>query len=74
MLLTAENFNTTIYHIKARALFTRDASFESRYYVAEGVRIYNQDTWRQVTGGDGRHLVELHINDVVRTAFNYMLI
>ncbi|KAK3093794.1 hypothetical protein FSP39_020339 [Pinctada imbricata] len=37
----------------------------NRYYVAEGVRIYSQDTWRQVTEGEGRHLVEKHIKVVV---------
>ncbi|XP_064622843.1 uncharacterized protein LOC135485045 [Lineus longissimus] len=37
----------------------------NRYYVAEGVRIYSQETWRQITGGEGRHLVEQHIQSVV---------
>ncbi|KAK2178117.1 hypothetical protein NP493_558g01003 [Ridgeia piscesae] len=37
----------------------------NRYYVAEGVRIYNQETWRQVTAGGGRRLVEQHIQPVV---------
>jgi hypothetical protein len=36
-----------------------------RYYVAEGVRIYSQETWRQTTEGEGRHLVEKYINNVV---------
>lgn len=36
-----------------------------RYYVAEGVRIYSQDTWRMVTGGEGKHLVEKFIEHVV---------
>ena len=36
-----------------------------RYYVAEGVRIYNQETWRQVMAGGGRQLVEQHIQPVV---------
>ena len=37
----------------------------SRYYVAEGVRIYNQDTWKLVTDGAGKHLVEVYINEIV---------
>ncbi|XP_048737561.2 uncharacterized protein LOC125652410 [Ostrea edulis] len=37
----------------------------NRYYVAEGVRIYSQDTWRMVTDGDGKHLVEKYIDYVV---------
>ena len=37
----------------------------NRYYVAEGVRIYSQETWRQTTEGEGRHLVEKYINNVV---------
>ena len=34
--------------------------------MAEGVRIYSQDTWRMVTEGAGKHLVEKYIDDVVR--------
>ncbi|XP_076055845.1 uncharacterized protein LOC143033974 isoform X2 [Oratosquilla oratoria] len=37
----------------------------NRYYVAEGVRIYSQDTWRQVTGTEGKVLVEKYIDSVV---------
>lgn len=37
----------------------------NRYYVAEGVRIYSQETWRQATEGEGRHLVEKYIDPVV---------
>ncbi|KAJ8309492.1 hypothetical protein KUTeg_014366 [Tegillarca granosa] len=37
----------------------------NRYYVAEGVRIYSQDTWRQVTGGEGKVLVAKYIKEVV---------
>ena len=33
--------------------------------MAEGVRIYNQETWRHVTGGDGRQLVETFISSIV---------
>ncbi|XP_043236112.1 uncharacterized protein LOC122388790 isoform X2 [Amphibalanus amphitrite] len=37
----------------------------SRYYVAEGVKIYNQRTWETIAGQRGRELVEQYINDVV---------
>ncbi|XP_050404936.1 uncharacterized protein LOC126820858 [Patella vulgata] len=37
----------------------------NRYYVAEGVRIYSQDTWKQITHGEGRNLVERHMPSVV---------
>lgn len=37
----------------------------NRYYVAEGVRIYSQETWRQTTEGEGRQLVEKYIDEVV---------
>lgn len=37
-----------------------------RYYVAEGVRLYSQETWRQVTGAEGKTLVEKYIDSVVR--------
>ncbi|GFS25769.1 Arm repeat-containing protein [Elysia marginata] len=37
----------------------------NRYYVAEGVRIYSQETWKLVTKGDGKTLVETYIDDVV---------
>lgn len=33
----------------------------NRYYVADGVRIYSQETWRQVAGASGKDLVEQHI-------------
>ncbi len=46
-------------------------SYLTRYYVAEGVRIYNQDTWRLMTGGDGKQLVEMYIKDVVRHFVQY---
>ena len=38
----------------------------SRYYVAEGVRLYSQETWRLVTENRGVQLVEKHIQNVVR--------
>ncbi len=37
----------------------------NRYYVAEGVRLYSQETWRNVTEGKGVSLVEKHIVGVV---------
>lgn len=37
----------------------------NRYYVADGVRIYSQETWRQVTGSNGRSLVQRYIERTV---------
>ncbi|KAK7507023.1 hypothetical protein BaRGS_00001874 [Batillaria attramentaria] len=37
----------------------------NRYYVAEGVRIYSQETWRLVTQGNGKQYVEKYIQQVV---------
>ena len=37
----------------------------NRYYVAEGVRLYSQETWRQITQGQGVKLVERYIENVV---------
>ncbi|WAR18431.1 hypothetical protein MAR_000269 [Mya arenaria] len=37
----------------------------NRYYVAEGVRIYSQDTWKLVAGTEGKQLVEKYIQQVV---------
>jgi len=37
----------------------------NRYYLAEGVRIFAQNTWKQVAGSEGRVLVETYISDVV---------
>ena len=39
-----------------------------RYYTAEGVRIYSQETWNTVTDGKGKQLVEQHIDAVVHTS------
>lgn len=33
----------------------------NRYYAADGVRMYSQETWRQVTGSAGKDLVQLFI-------------
>ena len=41
----------------------------NRYYLAEGVRIYSQETWRLVTTlehGGGREVVEKYIEEVVQ--------
>ncbi len=40
-------------------------SLSIRYYVAEGVRLYSQETWRVVTQTRGVQLVEQHIHKVV---------
>ncbi|XP_063591073.1 uncharacterized protein LOC134768277 [Penaeus indicus] len=37
----------------------------NRYYVAEGVRLHSQETWRQVAGSEGKALVEKYIDPVV---------
>ncbi|XP_071081412.1 uncharacterized protein [Haliotis cracherodii] len=37
----------------------------NRYYVAEGVRIYSQETWKLITHGVGKSLVEKYIKNVV---------
>jgi len=37
-----------------------------RYYVAEGVRSYAQETWQLAMGGRGRALVAMHIQQVRR--------
>ena len=40
----------------------------NRYYLAEGVRIYSQETWRLVTNaevGGGKKVVESYLDDVV---------
>jgi hypothetical protein len=37
----------------------------NRYYGAEGVRLYSQNTWVQVFGSRGRGLVERYMNNVV---------
>ena len=36
-----------------------------RYYVAEGVRLYSQESWRLLTGSRGVELVEKNISHVV---------
>jgi hypothetical protein len=41
-----------------------DHPLDLRYYVAEGVRRFAQETWRQVMGNGGRMQVAKHINQV----------
>lgn len=36
----------------------------NRYYVAEGVRLYAQESWRQVMGEGGRQQVAVYIDKV----------
>lgn len=46
-------------------LLTFDFCFLSiRYYVAEGVRIYSQETWRLVVGDKGKELVSLYMSEM----------
>lgn len=37
----------------------------NRYYTADGVRIYSQETWRRIAKTEGRELVERYIGPVV---------
>ncbi|KAF6774944.1 hypothetical protein AHF37_06097 [Paragonimus kellicotti] len=37
----------------------------NRYYVAEGVRIYSQDTWCRVTKGEGKRLIGTYLAPVL---------
>ena len=37
----------------------------NRYYLAEGVRLYNAETWKIVFGLEGKSYVEKYINEVV---------
>eukprot|EP00050_Salpingoeca_kvevrii_P013114 m.26834 g.26834 ORF g.26834 m.26834 type:complete len:692 (-) comp4672_c0_seq1:180-2255(-) len=37
----------------------------NRYYVAEGVRLFSQETWRLIVGEHGRELVEKYIAETV---------
>jgi hypothetical protein len=36
-----------------------------RYYVADGVRMYSQETWQLVMGDQGRQQVAAHISQVI---------
>ncbi|KAG5450139.1 hypothetical protein CSKR_113241 [Clonorchis sinensis] len=37
----------------------------NRYYVAEGVRLYSQETWCRVTKGEGKKLIGIYLDAVV---------
>ena len=37
----------------------------NRYYVAEGVKLYSQESWRLLAGEHGRSLVETYIDETV---------
>lgn len=37
----------------------------NRYYVAEGVRIYSQQSWKMTVGTEGKHLVEKYCRQIV---------
>ncbi len=39
--------------------------FLCRYYVAEGVKLYSQETWRRVTDGRGVEMVEESLEKMV---------
>ncbi|VDP35157.1 unnamed protein product [Schistosoma mattheei] len=55
----------TLFEVDPPSGYTRDDIYPillpamclNRYYVAEGVRIYSQDTWCRVTQGEGRKLL-----------------
>lgn len=38
----------------------------NRYYVAEGVRLYSQQSWKIIAGDSGKALVEANIGNVVK--------
>jgi len=38
----------------------------NRYYIADGVRIYSQNSWKEICGDQGKELVEEHIDAVVK--------
>ena len=62
--VAARNFLLSLPNNEARQLFFPQLLPRmclNRYYVADGVRIYSQETWRQVAGAAGKDLVEQHI-------------
>lgn len=48
-----------------KKLFNDFFNFCSRYYVAEGVRIYSQQSWKMIVGSEGKHMVEKYITETV---------
>ncbi|XP_023717328.1 uncharacterized protein LOC111869790 isoform X2 [Cryptotermes secundus] len=66
--VAARKFLTSLPDDKAREIFYPELLPRmclNRYYVAEGVRIYSQETWRQVTGTAGKDLVQKYISYTV---------
>ena len=47
------------------ALCCGNLLYECRYYVAEGVRLYSQESWRIITENRGVELVGKYIKNVV---------
>ncbi|CAG2063838.1 unnamed protein product [Timema podura] len=66
--VAARKFLMSLPDDKAREVFFPELLPQmclNRYYVAEGVRIYSQETWRQVTGTYGKDLVQKYISQTV---------
>lgn len=66
--VAARNFLLSLPNDEARLLFypvLLPRMCLNRYYAADGVRIYSQETWRQVTGTAGKELVEQFIGKLV---------
>ena len=40
-----------------------------RYYIADGVRIYSQESWRRIVKDNGRMLVKKYISHFVSKLF-----
>ncbi|CAH8455959.1 unnamed protein product [Schistosoma margrebowiei] len=63
----------TLFEVDPPSGYTRDDIYPillpamclNRYYVAEGVRIYSQDTWCRVTQGEGRKLLGQYLVSAV---------
>lgn len=64
--VAARNFLLSLPNNEARHLFFPQLLPRmclNRYYVADGVRIYSQETWRQIAGPAGKDLVEQYIGE-----------
>jgi hypothetical protein len=55
--------NGTLFNVFTPTPSRSDALYS--YYVAAGVRIYSQDSWKQLFGDDGRKKVEAYIQQTV---------
>ncbi len=64
LTIKSVRFETLLYFRNCMVCYLSDL-YPLRYYVAEGVRIYSQETWRLVTESRGVKLVEQHISNVV---------